>query len=75
MTLKTGVVSMIITALFCMMTGCASNERQVNYKAIGEKTCRDHGGLLLVDRAGETTVYTCNSGMTYKLKEPDQLVF
>jgi hypothetical protein len=75
MTIKTGVVSIIIIAISCILAGCASDERQVNYKAIGEEACRDHGGLLLVDQAGETTVYTCKSGMTYKLKEPDLLVY
>ena len=75
MTIKTGVVSIFIMAVFCMLAGCASDERQVNYKAIGEEACRDHGGLLLVDQAGESAVYTCKSGMTYKLKEPDLLFF
>jgi len=75
MTIKTGVVSMLTVLIPLLLSGCASNERQVNYKAIGEDACRDHGGLLLVDKAGESAVYTCKSGMTYKLKEPDLLVF
>ncbi len=75
MTIKTGVVSMLTVLIPLLLSGCASNERQVNYKAIGEDACRDHGGLLLVDKAGESAVYTCKSGMTYKLKEPDRLVF
>ena len=61
----------LLIAAALLLAGCASDEQREDYKAIGEDVCRDNGGLVHVDNAGPTSVYTCGSGMTYKILVPD----
>jgi len=69
--IKPTFIFMLFTAL--LIVGCASShEAREDYQAIGADVCKDHGGLVHIDHAGPTSVYTCGSGMTYKILIPNE---
>lgn len=60
-----------LSLLLALLSGCASSQPAIDYKALGEEACRDNGGLLYIDRINpETAFYACASGMNYKIKKP-----
>ncbi|OIO73438.1 MAG: hypothetical protein AUJ57_04310 [Zetaproteobacteria bacterium CG1_02_53_45] len=63
------LILLSVTLPVLMTVGCASQPPQpaVNYKAIGEGLCREHGGLLSIDMAGPQAVYLCRHGMSFQL--------